>query len=121
MTRRSDHESAVVLGKMEVRYTASSQRSSVHPSSRKYRRRKYVGGGMCFILVVMVWSYAMPSMCLRPGSPKSLPLDAALLVRLGGSLREVLQRSLGVSLDGLASFCPVCRADLSIFVLGGKR
>ena len=125
MTRRSDHESTVlvrVLGKMEVRHirsTPASDHRFIHHHGRRWKTgaENACGWGMCFIRVEMVWLHAMPSMCLRPWSSESLPLDAALLVGVWGSLGEVLERSLRVSLDGLASFCPICRADLSIFVL----
>jgi hypothetical protein len=59
----------------------------------------------------------MPSICLSSWSSKSLSLDAALLVGIRRNTREVLQRSLGVSFDGLAPLGPVDRADLSILVL----
>lgn len=59
----------------------------------------------------------MPSICLSSRSSKSLSLDAALLVGLGRCLREILQRPLGISLDGLASLGPVGGADLSILIL----
>jgi hypothetical protein len=62
----------------------------------------------------------MLSICLSSRSSKLLSLDAALLVGLGGSLREVFQRALGISLDGLASLGPVGGADLSILVLDRK-
>ena len=62
----------------------------------------------------------MPSTCLGSGSSKSLSLNATLLVGLRRGPREVLQRSLGVGLDGLASLGPVGRADLSVFVLDRK-
>ena len=62
----------------------------------------------------------MPSICLNSQSSKSLSLDTALLVGIGRCLREILQRPLGISLDGLASLGPVGGADFSILVLDGN-
>jgi len=76
--------------------------------------------GDVFIGEEVIWLYAMLSICLRSWSSKSLSLDAALLVGLGRSLRKVFQRSMGISLDGLASLGPVGRADLSVLVLDRK-
>lgn len=62
-----------------------------------------------------IWLYALYGPLSKV--VKSLSIDAAPLVHVRGSISEILQGSLGVSLDGLASLGPVGRADLSVLVL----